>query len=432
MLKQLSIAAGIAGLLIGPLSLAEDEAVETTDKTLVEAILAGTPHVNFRYRYEYVSDDNFNKNANASTLRFRLNYGTDKWRGWSAFGEFDYVAELLFNDFNSGAGTSPPDRNEYPVVADPKGADLNQFYLDYDGFSDTKLRFGRQRILLDNQRFVGGVGWRQNEQTYDGASIKFKGLKNTELFYSYVGQVNRIFGERTATGQQRMNSHLLNVPISIGDKWKITPYYYYIDNDDNLDADNDDVPDFAVTSTATLGARANGEVALGDSKLKLLGELATQSDAGDNPVSYSAEYFHLSADWVMKNSLSLGIGFESLGGDENEAGKAFRTPLATLHAFQGWADQFLGTAASAPSVSAGVEDLYFSAKYNLNKWKFQAIYHDFSAAAGSADWGSEIDLAASRSLGDRYSLLLKGAFFSADDAAFRDVTKLWVQLVAKF
>ena len=422
MLKQLSIAAGIAGLLLGPLSLAADTEATAENNTLVDAIIAGTPHVNFRYRYEYVSDDNFNKNANASTLRFRLNYATGNWRGWSAFGEFDYVAELLFNDFNSGAGTSPPDRNVYPVVADPKGADLNQFYFDYDGFSDTKLRFGRQRILLDNQRFVGGVGWRQNEQTYDAASVKFKGFKNTEVSYSYVGQVNRIFGERSAAGQQRMNSHLLNVPVSIGDKWKITPYYYYIKNDDS--------PTFAVFSTATLGARADGEIALGNGSLKLMGELATQSDIGDNPVSYTAEYYHLTADWAMKNGLSFGFGLESLGGHENEAGKAFRTPLATLHAFQGWADQFLGTAAGVPG--AGVEDLYINAKYKFQKWKFQAIYHDFSAAAGSADWGSEIDLAASRSLGDRYSLLLKGAFFSADDPGFRDVTKLWVQLVANF
>ena len=424
MLKQLSIAAGLAGLLLGPLSLAADTDAAAGNQSLVDAIIAGTPHVNFRYRYEYVSDNDFNKNANASTLRFRLNYATGQWRGWSAFGEFDYVAELLFKDFNSGAGTSGADRNVYPVVADPKGADLNQFYLDYDGFSNTKLRFGRQRILLDNQRFVGGVGWRQNEQTYDGASIKFKGFKNTEVFYSYVGQVNRIFGERSAAGQQRMNSHLFNVPISIGEKWKVTPYYYYIDNAESAA--------FSTTSSGTLGARASGDIAFGNSSLKLLGEIATQSDAGDNPVSYSAEYYHLTADWAMKNGLSFGLGLESLGGDENEFGKAFRTPLATLHAFQGWADQFLGTAVSAPLVSAGVDDLYINAKYKFQKWKFQAIYHDFSKAAGSGDYGREIDLAASRSLGDRYSLLLKGAFFSADDAAFRDVTKLWVQLVANF
>ena len=57
---------------------------------------------------------------------------------------------------------------------------------------------------------------------------------------------------------------------------------------------------------------------------------------------------------------------------------------------------------------------------------------DFSAAEGSASWGNEIDLAASRSLGDRFSLLLKAAFFSADDPGFRDVSKIWVQLVANY
>jgi len=101
-----------------------------------------------------------------------------------------------------------------------------------------------------------------------------------------------------------------------------------------------------------------------------------------------------------------------------------------LHAFQGWADLFLATAVSSPG--AGVDDFYARAKYKFQKWKFQAVYHDFSAAEGSANWGTEIDLAASRSLGARYSLLLKAAFFSADDPGYRDVSKIWVQLVAAY
>ena len=425
MFRKISIAAGIAGLILGPLSLAAETEVadENVEVSFTDAILGGSPHLNFRYRYEYVSDDLFTKNANASTLRFRLNYGTGKWRGWSGFGEFDYVGEVFVNDFNSGAGTSPPDRNIYPVVADPKGADLNQFFLDYEGFADTRLRFGRQRILLDNQRFVGGVGWRQNEQTYDGWSAKFNGFSNVEIFYSYIDQVNRIFGERTAAGTQNVNTHLLNVPIKIGAKWKITPYYYYLKNDDSAA--------WAATSTATAGARANGEIAIGSSSLKLVGEVATQSDIGDNPVNYDAQYFHLVGVWALQGGLSFGLGFESLGGDELVAGSQFRTPLATLHKFQGWADQLLATPA------AGVDDIYASAKYKFRKWNFQAIYHDFSAAEGSADWGNELDLAASRSLGDRYSLLLKAAFFDSADpigtaATAHDVTKIWVQLVAKY
>lgn len=416
MLKKLSFVAGMAALFAGPLVLAEDV---PDASSIADAVLKGTPHVNFRYRYEFVDEADFAEDANASTLRFRLNYATGQWRGWSGFGEFDYVDHLLFRDFNSGGGTSSPDRSQYPVVADPKGADLNQFYIDYKGFPDTRLRFGRQRILLDDERFVGGVGWRQNEQTYDGFSALFNGLRRTEIFYSYIAQVNTIFGERSSSGRRNVNTHLLNARIDLGEKWKLTPYYYFIDDDD-----------VATFSTGTLGARLNGALKAGEGSIKLLAEVATQSDVADNPVSYDATYYHLNANWATKNGLSLGLGIESLGGDENDAGKAFRTPLATLHKFQGWADQFLGTASSVPQ--AGVNDLYLSAQYALKKWNLQAVYHDFSAESGSANWGSEVDLAASRSLGQRYSVLLKAAFFSADNTAFDDATKIWVQLAANF
>ncbi len=129
---------------------------------------------------------------------------------------------------------------------------------------------------------------------------------------------------------------------------------------------------------------------------------------------------------VQNHQESVGPGFESLGGDQNKPGKAFRTPLATAHKYQCWADRLLTTP------NAGVDDFSVNAKYRYQKWNLQATYHDFSAAEGSADWGSEIDLAANISLGDRYSLLLKAAFFSADDAPFEDATKFWVQLVANY
>ncbi len=71
-----------------------------------------------------------------------MNYKSGGWRGWTDFGEFDYVGHFLFKAFNSGGGTSPG-RVEYPVVADPKGADLNQLYLDYNGIVRMRVRLGR-------------------------------------------------------------------------------------------------------------------------------------------------------------------------------------------------------------------------------------------------------------------------------------------------
>ena len=313
--------------------------------------------------------------------------------------------------------TTSPARTQFSTVADPKGSDVNQLYLQYSPSEDWQLRLGRQRILLDNQRFVGPVGWRQNEQTYDGLSLTIKSIPNTELFYSYIENVNRIFGDSVSAGDHSVNTHLLNVKIKLSDAWSITPYAYYIDNED--------VPSF---STSTYGARFTGKAAAGESTITFTADLATQSDVADNPVSYDADYAHINVLWTANNGLALGAAYESLGGDAASSGMSFRTPLATLHAFQGWADQFLSTPDS------GIDDLYFTVKYKTASWNLQAVYHDFSSAAGSNDFGTELDISAGRKLGDRYGLLLKAALFNADSAAtsFVDTNKFWIMLTANY
>jgi len=378
---------------------------------LATAITSGDAHLNLRQRYEYVDQDSFSEDAHASTLRLRLNYATGNWRNWSGFLEFDQVLEVLLNDYNSGQGTSTGDRDQYPVVADPNGSDLNQLYLQYAPNDDWRTRVGRQRILLDDQRYVGGVGWRQNEQTYDSLSVQYKGFADTTVFYSYVANVNRIFGSDVPAGDQEQDTHLLNANVGLTEDWKIVGYAYLIDNDD--------APAF---STDTFGLRLNGNVALGDGKLAVIADVATQSDADNNPADYDATYFRVQGDWTL-DALTAGIGFESLGSDNDQG---FRTPLATLHAFNGWADQFLSTPGN------GLEDLYFKVGYKYKPWSFMLVYHDFSAESGGGDYGSEIDLSAGRGLGDRYKLLLKLAAFDADDPAFVDTTKAWLMLTAAF
>lgn len=391
-------------------------AEENEGNDLAGAITSGKASINLRYRYEFVDQDGLPEDANASTLRFRLNYKTGQWNGWSAFGEFDHVFHVLLTDFNSGAGTSPGKAGVYPIVADPKGSNLNQLYADYKMDDDWKFRFGRQRILLDNQRFVGGVGWRQNEQTYDAFTLNTNAIANTTLQYSYVAWVRRIFGDSVPAGKSNTDTHLLNAKVTLNDEWSVVPYFYLIDDET-----------IAAFSTATFGARLAGSIAAGEGKIALVAELATQSDAADNPVSYDAAYIHIDAMWTMKNGLSLGLGYESLGGHETNPGEAFRTPLATLHKFQGWADKFLLTPAQ------GIDDLYLTVKYKWNKWNFMGVYHDFSAESGSSDFGTEFDVSAAYKINDRYGLLLKGAFFSTDlSPTYTDTTKLWVMLTANY
>lgn len=388
-------------------------AVADEGNDLVTALTSGKTGINVRARYEGVDKDNPLKDANALTARLRLNYKTGEWQGWSAFAEYDHVFHVL-RDFNAGGGTTPAKDGVYQTVADPKGSDLNQLYLDYSVSEDWKLRIGRQRVLLDNQRFVGGVGWRQNEQTYDAFAVSSSAIRKTALTYAYVGQVRRIFGQTSAAGSMNVDTHLLNAKVTINDSWSVTPYYYYIDNQDA-----------AATSTGTLGARLAGNVKVGEGKIGLVAELATQSDAGNNPVSYDADYAHLSALWSMENGLSLGLGYESLGTDSSNF-ESFRTPLATLHAFQGWADMFLSTP------DAGIDDLYLTAKFKAGKWNLTGVYHDFSAETGSFDYGTELDVSAGTKISKNYGLLFKGAFFSTDSLSYVDTNKFWIMFTANY
>lgn len=398
--------------LLATLSLAAPIlADDTASDDLATAITSGDASLSFRYRYEFVDQDSVSKDANASTLRMRLNYETGSWRDWSGFVEFDQVMDVFADDFNSGQGTSSGDRNQYPVVADPNGSDLNQLFLQYAPNDDWRTRVGRQRILLDDQRYVGGVGWRQNEQTYDALSVQYKGFADTTVFYSYVANVNRIFGSDVPAGDQEQNTHLLNVNVGLTDAWTVVGYAYLIDNDDA-----------AAFSTDTFGVRLNGKVAVGEGSLAVIADVATQSDAGNNPADFDAGYFRVQGTWTL-DALNLGLGFESLGSDNNQG---FRTPLATLHAFNGWADQFLSTPPT------GLEDLYVKVGYKYKPWSFLLVYHDFSAESGGADYGSEIDLSAGRAVGERYKLLLKLAAFDGDEPAYSDTTKAWLMLTASF
>ena len=120
--------------------------------TFSDAFTQSDLDISIRYRFEHVEQDNFDKNAMASTLRARLNLKTDDWKGFGLFVEFDYVAKIGWNDFNAAAGNTP-DKTEYPVVADPKGPDLNQAYIQWENGNNT-IRGGRQRTNYENARLA--------------------------------------------------------------------------------------------------------------------------------------------------------------------------------------------------------------------------------------------------------------------------------------
>ncbi|MEL0212519.1 MAG: alginate export family protein, partial [Novosphingobium sp.] len=87
---------------------------------------------------------------------------------------------------------SPQRRPQYAVVADGESIDLNRAQIMYK-VKDFALTVGRQRINLDDQRFIGSVGWRQNEQTFDAVRAEAT-VGPVSIDATYAIQQDSIFG----------------------------------------------------------------------------------------------------------------------------------------------------------------------------------------------------------------------------------------------
>ena len=392
----------LALLMVPAMPLAAEE--EQEELTLADAVTKGKPILNFRYRYENVEeDDSFDKPAHASTLRTALGYKSGAWKGLSFLVEAENIT-VIGNDLyrNAGYGSLSNGVTDRPTVADPALTEINQAYLQWQN-TDNKLQLGREEIIVGDARFVGNVGWRQNHQSFDAFTFANNSLQRVDVFYSYVSKVNRITG-----AVADMSSHLLNVGVKLGDVGKLTPYAYWLDYT-QIDSYGN--------STSTWGAEFAGKYAVSDNTSVLYElEYAQQGDYADNPNSIDASYYFLMAGGAFK-PLTVKLGYEVLGGSESDG--QFRTPLATLHKFNGWADRFLNTPTN------GLQDLFLQLNGKLGPTAWTVVYHSFGADTGGAKYGDEFDFNLGYTAPWRQGFGLKGAFYNADELSV-DVSKIWV------
>ncbi len=400
-LLGLAVAAAVAGQVT---TVSADLGSEIT-----EALKGGTAYGDFRLRYEMVDQDNDLKDADALTLRSRLGYKTGDVRGFSGVIEFEDSRNVAgMDDYNNTQGKN----TEYSVIADPETTELDQGYLQYKNEYVT-TKFGRQVLTLDNHRFVGHVGWRQDRQTFDAVSLNATPIKDLSIQYAFLDQRNRILAEEAEVNSK---DHLLNVGYQTP-FGKLSAYAYLLE----VDVDTDNALD-------TYGLRFAGKAKISsDLSALYTAEYATQdAEAGD--AEADADYLNLEAGAEFKG-VTAKLGYEVLGSDDGEYG--FSTPLATLHKFNGWADQFLATP------EQGLVDMSVTVSGALAGVKLAAVYHEFEAdeeSNGVDDLGSELDLSVTKKFSENYSGGIKYAMYSAGDseAGKVDTDKGWLWVSAKF
>lgn len=373
-------------------------AAYATNSAAADALKQSSVSAQFRYRLENVDEDKALHNATASTLRSRLTLNTGSWRNSKALLEIDNVSSIGGERYNSTVNG----HGHYSVVADPTGTDINQAAVIISPNQDAQFTLGRQRINLANQRFIGSVGWRQNEQTFDGVRYNQKVASNWQLDLATLHNANRVFGPKGSAADLhgRFNLATLN--------WQLLPTqqlsaFVYDFNFDRLQA----------RDSSTQGLDYSGNLsALPQFKWQLA--LASQKDAHQAPVDLSHHYHRIDLSYNF-GPFTGKVWQERLAGDGNTA---FQTPFATLHAFDGFADLFLTTP------NQGVRDNALEFSLPLNSTKLAVSYHQYDSDAGSQQLGSEVNATLAWDPTPQLNLLVKLAQYNADSHAV-DTTKVW-------
>ena len=365
--------------------------------------------VDTRLRYEGVSQDGLD-DANALSFRARLGYETPAFHGVKALIEAEGVAHLndSFNDTVNG-------ETAFAIVPDPEVFELNRLQLAWTGEEGRRAIIGRQRIVLNNARFIGNAGFRQNEQTFDAIRLEARPVRHLTLSYLYLDKVLRTSGNRSPQGEWQSDSHVVEADLD-GAYGKLSAYALLLD-----------FSNAAVQSSQTYGARWQSAWDIGAYNARLTLEAARQSDYGNAPGRFELGYE--SGELAVRR----GAWVATLGGERLEGNgvRGFSTPLATLHAFQGWADVFVNTPPD------GIRDLYVGISYNTHAWPagqpvaLALVAHNFTDDGGGADFGNEADASARFGLTPQLALEVAAAAFNGEDARFGDRSKLWISLEYK-
>jgi len=375
----------------------------------------GAVKVDLNYRYENVDQDRGpQRTANANTARLRAGLLSPVFHGLQGYAEYEgnLAMQEDFNSLRNG-------KTAYSTVADPEKSELNQLWISYAGIPDTVIKGGRQRIKLDDDRFIGNVGWRQMETTFDSVLV----THNNQQIYGLTVNAGYIGNVQTFTSTtENIDAPILNVNYKVGDYGNLIGYGYWLDYTERENYEK---------SSQSYGLRMTNFQKPGDTfkisdnyGLVYTAEWSYQQDYGHGATSYQANRYNVMGGFTAYNFTFQGA-MEQLDG--KGLNKTFDTPLGTNHAFQGWADLFLVTP------NDGIRDVFGTVYTTLDRGNviLTGVYHDFTDDTGQIHYGKEWDFSAIKKFGKHYSVLAKYAYYDADQFS-TDTQKIWFQANISF
>lgn len=376
--------------------------------------IALKPVAEARLRYEHARQDGLPTDT-SDALTARLRAGVTAASGGLSATVVGQGSLAIIDDYHDGVNGAAT----RPIIADPQNIALYIAQLRYQTRA-LALTAGRQKLSLDDERFVGNVAFRDNAQTFDAVRVELTPAKGLKLDLAYAWSVRTIWGiDGKGARQQAIGGDNIFANLSYATPiGTLTGFAYLVDQDEAA------VQGYRLSSQ-TYGLRLAGTQPLSKTaKLSYQLSHARQSDYHRNPNDYRADYWLADATLDVKG-WKLGAGYEVLGADKGAALTSFQTPLGTNFKFQGWADKFLTTPAN------GVRDVYVGGGYG---WKqlgplagvtLSATWHRFRSDRLDLHYGDEWNLLASARLG-KTMLSVRYADYDAK-ALGTDTEKLWLQ-----
>lgn len=338
-----------------------------------------------------------------------------------------------------------------------KPEDSNNSFSVFQAWADIKLgegfstKLGRQMLVYDDQRILGGVDWAMQARNHDAALLKYKkgkfmmdlGLAFNQDFTATTGNPGGFQSVGTAYNTTGFFSYKTMQYLYLKHKGEDFSVSGLLLNNGFQNFTGDPAVADGVSNLLTVGTHLNYKK--GGFGAAFNGYL--QSGERQNSVDVGGAYLlGLDLSYKASKGVTLGLGAEIISGNDvgtTDKTEAFFPLYGTNHKFNGFMDYFyVGNHAN----SVGLTDIHASAKFALGeKSSLLVKVLNFSGEqelpSGEKSLGTEIDLVFAKSF-KGYGLAIGYSQMFASDGMYelKGITEdlaassqnwAWVQLTVK-
>lgn len=361
-------------------SYSQESTPAPQDENLAKKIGEGEFIFNGRLRYWYAENENL-KASHATTFGTNFGYLTKSYKGFQVYIEGESVVALtpkLFFDGLNGL-------TERTNVTDVETLELNKLRISYNDTltNETILQFkvGRQAALVEDERFIGNVTARQDDQTFDAIWGKIQNdQKGLSFEYAYMYQINRLLAEVV---DWRSDSHAFMLGYYKHKMARVGLFGHL------LDFQEDD----PAKSSKTFGITIDRGILPQDRiALNYRTAFAYQSEYGDNPTDYDAFLVNAEVGVSFPQVGIFSLGYELASSDDGIA--SYQFPLSTGQRLHRISDVFIDPPAD------GLHNPYFTAECRNIIWGIGGWlgYHTYFSEEEGTFLAQEVDVVLYRSI----------------------------------